>query len=547
MSDFLKLLDVPGVSFYSLQKDLSASDRALLDRQPIADLSQNLVDFADTAAIISQLDLVICVDTSVAHLAGALGKPTWILLSFIPDWRWMLEREDSPWYPTAKLFRQQTAGDWEPVFDRVKTALEHLISPPLPRSQALPGNADPEAPPQFHAPQTPPKITGIGISWPVSITSGWGIYGMNLTLQLLQNPAWEVALLAPPSISYESINPLHKSLLLPVVEKQQKFQELVSANYDKQIACNFPVLYALGNNLEASGVENQITSACQIGVIFFEDTRITPQALEKAKKYSAIVAGSNWNADVLKSCGLTNIRMVNQGIDPAIFHPAPKSNLLGDRFVIFSGGKLEYRKGQDIVVAAFKRFRAKHPDALLLTAWHNFWPQYMLGIEQTGNAIGLPNINRDGSLGISAWLAANGLPVDSFIDIGLIPNHLAGQILREADAAVFTNRCEGGTNLVAMESMACGIPTILSANTGHLDLIYNHICYPLLSQGRVKPTAHFPGIEGWGESDVDEVVEALEQVYTNREEAKRRGLAAANFMLDWTWEKQVKRFLDVIY
>jgi len=545
LSDFVKFVDVPRASFYSLQKDLSVSDQTLLNQQQIPDLSEHCVDFADTAAIISQLDLVICVDTSVAHLAGALGKPVWILLSFIPDWRWMLEREDSPWYPTARLFRQQTAGDWDGVCDRLKTALKEQINSFAARSQAQPGNAYPEAPPRIDPPQTPIQLTGIGISWPVSVTSGWGIYGMNLTLQLLRNPAWEVALLAPPSIS-EIINPLHKSLLLPAVEKQKDFQELVTANSDKQINCNFPVLYALGNNLASSGIENQITSACQVGVIFFEDTRITAEALEKAKKYSTIVAGSNWNADVLRGFGLTNVAMVNQGIDPAIFHPAPKSSLFGDRFVIFSGGKLEYRKGQDIVVAAFKRFHKKHPEALLLTTWHNFWPQYMLGIEQTGNVVGLPNVNRDGSLGIAQWLIANGLPIDSFIDIGLIPNHLAGQILREADAAVFTNRCEGGTNLVAMESMACGIPTILSANTGHLDLIHSNICYPLSSQGQVKPTAHFSGVEGWGESDVDEVVEALEQVYTNREQAKSRGLAAANFMLDWTWEKQVKRFLDVI-
>ncbi|MEG4075083.1 tetratricopeptide repeat protein [Microcoleus sp. Pol14C2] len=551
LSDFLKFVDVAGVSFYSLQKDLSGGDslqdscvsRTLLKQHQIEDLSEYCVDFADTAAIISQLDLIICVDTSVAHLTGALGKPVWILLSFVPDWRWMLEREDSPWYPTARLFRQQKAGDWDGVCDRIKAALEHLIST---RTQAQPANADSYAPPQIQPPETPPQITGIGITWPLSITSGWGIYGVNLTLQLLQNPAWQVALLAPPSITSESMNPLHKSLLLPVIEKQKSFQELVAANSNKQISCNFPVLYALGNNLESSGVDDQITSACQIGVVFFEDTRITAEALETAKKYSAIVAGSNWNADVLRSHGLTNVAMVHQGIDPTIFHPAPKSNLFGDRFVIFSGGKLEYRKGQDIVIAAFKRFRAKHPEALLLTTWHNFWPQYMLGIEQTGNVAGLPNINRDGSLGISQWLAANGLPVDSFIDIGLIPNHLAGQILREADCAVFTNRCEGGTNLVAMESMACGIPTILSANTGHLDLIYHNICYPLSNQGRVKPTSHFSGVEGWGESEVAEVVEALEQIYTNREESKSRGLAAANFMLNWTWGKQVKRFLDVI-
>ncbi|MCC3407550.1 MAG: tetratricopeptide repeat protein [Microcoleus sp. PH2017_10_PVI_O_A] len=539
LSDFLKFLDVPGASFYSLQKDLSAGDLTLLNQQQIPDLSEHCVDFADTAAIISQLDLVICVDTAIAHLAGALGKPVWILLSFMSDWRWMLTREDSPWYPTVRLFRQSKAGDWDAVGDRIKAALEQLIT----RFQ---GAGTHHPPPLQIPPETPPQITGIGISWPVSITSGWGIYGMNLTLQLLRNPAWEVALLVPPSITSESINPLHKSLLLPAVEKQKQFQELVTANSDKQISCNFPVLYALGNNLASSGVDNHLISPCQVGVIFFEDTRITAAALETAKKYRAIVAGSHWNADVLRSCGLTNVAMVNQGIDPAIFHPAPKSNLFGDRFVIFSGGKLEYRKGQDIVIAAFKRFRAKHPEALLLTTWHNFWPQYMLGIEQTGNVAGLPNINRDGSLGISQWLAANGLPVESFIDIGLIPNHLAGQILREADCAVFTNRCEGGTNLVAMESMACGIPTILSANTGHLDLIYSNICYPLSHQGRVKPTAHFPGVEGWGESDVEEVVEALEQVYTNREAAKNRGLAAANFMLDWTWEKQVKRFLDVI-
>ncbi len=549
LSYFLKLLDIPGASFYNIQKELSASDRTLLNQIPITDLSDNLNDFADTAAVISQLDLVICVDTAVAHLAGALGKPVWILLCFAPDWRWMLEREYTPWYPTARLFRQQTAGDWEGVFDRIKTALQDTVST---GAQHRAGTGAPplqstyyQAQPQIQPPQTPIQLTGIGITWPVSITSGWGIYGMNLTLQLLRNPAWKVALLAPPSIS-EIINPLHKSLLLPVVEKQKDFQELITANLDKQINCNFPTLYALGNNLASSGIENQITSDCQVGLIFFEDTRITAEALEKAKKYSVIVAGSNWNADVLRSYGLTNVAMVNQGIDPAIFHPAPKSNLFGDRFVIFSGGKLEYRKGQDIVVAAFKQFHKKHPEALLITTWHNFWPQYMLGIEQVGNVVGLPNVNRDGSLGISQWLVANGLPMDSFIDIGLIPNHLAGQILREADAAVFTNRCEGGTNLVAMESMACGIPTILSANTGHLDLIHSNNCYPLSSQRRVKPTAHFPGIQGWGESDVDEVVEALEQVYTNREESKRRGLAAANFMLDWTWEKQVNRFLNVI-
>ncbi|NJL69593.1 MAG: glycosyltransferase family 9 protein, partial [Microcoleus sp. SM1_3_4] len=96
LSHFLPLLEVSGVSFYSLQKEISEADRALLNRTAIIDLSPHFRDFADTAAAISQLDLVISVDTSVAHLAGALGKPVWVLLAFAPDWRWLWEREDSP-------------------------------------------------------------------------------------------------------------------------------------------------------------------------------------------------------------------------------------------------------------------------------------------------------------------------------------------------------------------------------------------------------------------------------------------------------------------
>ncbi|TAF01408.1 MAG: hypothetical protein EAZ79_00045 [Oscillatoriales cyanobacterium] len=123
-----KLLDIPGADFYSLQKDMTAEDRTWLEQMPVTDLSSDLHDMAVTAAVISALDLVISVDTSVAHLAGALGKPVWILLCFVPDWRWMLEREDSPWYPSARLFRQSAAGDWDGVLDRATLALKAKIS-----------------------------------------------------------------------------------------------------------------------------------------------------------------------------------------------------------------------------------------------------------------------------------------------------------------------------------------------------------------------------------------------------------------------------------
>ncbi len=117
-----RLLDADA-GFVSLQKDPRPADKASLETSGIVDLTEHLTDFAETAALISCLDLVISVDTSVAHLAGTLGRPVWLLLPFTPDYRWMLDRDDSPWYPTMRMYRQATAGDWADVLDRVRADL----------------------------------------------------------------------------------------------------------------------------------------------------------------------------------------------------------------------------------------------------------------------------------------------------------------------------------------------------------------------------------------------------------------------------------------
>ncbi len=125
------LTDIPRTAFYSLQKGPAA--KQVLDmpmEMNLIDLAPHLNDFADTAAALANLDLLITVDTAVAHLAGALGKPVWVMLTHNPDWRWLLDRGDSPWYPSARLFRQSAANDWTSVIDRVHTELRQFTFAP---------------------------------------------------------------------------------------------------------------------------------------------------------------------------------------------------------------------------------------------------------------------------------------------------------------------------------------------------------------------------------------------------------------------------------
>jgi len=126
LAQLAPLTAVPNVKWFSLQKGpASEQTRNPPPGMNLIDLTEHLHDFSDTAAMIASLDLVITVDTAVAHIAGALAKPLWLMLAFMPDFRWLLDREDCPWYPTARLFRQKQAGDWEPV---VKRLAEFLVS-----------------------------------------------------------------------------------------------------------------------------------------------------------------------------------------------------------------------------------------------------------------------------------------------------------------------------------------------------------------------------------------------------------------------------------
>jgi tetratricopeptide (TPR) repeat protein len=127
LRNFKTLMDLEGVRFFSLQKDVSPMDwKDTVYPYKLEDCGKELHDFSDTAALVYHLDLIISVDTAVVHLAGAMGKPAWVLLPFVPDWRWLHARSDSPWYRSLRLFRQKARGDWKTVFQTVKEELGRI-------------------------------------------------------------------------------------------------------------------------------------------------------------------------------------------------------------------------------------------------------------------------------------------------------------------------------------------------------------------------------------------------------------------------------------
>lgn len=379
----------------------------------------------------------------------------------------------------------------------------------------------------------------IGIGWQVGVASGWGTYGTNLAVELVGrgiDPA--LFFIADPL----TLTPVQAAALK---EPLAAYPAWRAARAKGEVHTGFPILHALGDRLDFPPVLRALHGTPDIGVVFFESATIPKENIAAASRFAQIVTGSTWNADVLKRHGFSNVRNCFQGVDLDLFAAGPRTGRFAGRFAVFSGGKLEYRKGQDLVVAAFKRFHARHPDALLVTAWHNPWPQAAQSLGRSAHVTGAPPV-KDGRLDVTGWLTMNGLPSQAFVDLGPLANTATAPLLREVDVALLPSRCEGGTNLVAMECMATGVPVILSRNTGHLDLIRDDNCYALDFQIPMGEVMRRPDLEGWGESSIDEMVNRLEDAYTDRAGARDRATRGAAFMQDWSWPAMIGKLLDAL-
>ncbi|MDP3683758.1 MAG: glycosyltransferase, partial [Ignavibacteria bacterium] len=488
--EFSSLLSTEGVEFFSLQKFMQDNlvDKSV-EHKGITKLE--IETFADTAAIIENLDLVISVDTSVAHLAGAMGKSVWNLIYHYPDWRWSLESSTTPWYPAMKLFRQSIPMEWKSVLNKVKQELQLFVQQ---KNNAKKEKED--------------KILYAGLA--NGNNFGWGVCSNYLKREL------------------------SKKIKLINIDEDEVARNS-SAVYGT-------VLHALVD-IDMNSLF-QVRGTKNIGYAFFEN-ELTPISHQNITDYDLILVGSTWCKNKLEQAGIKNAEVLIQGIDPEIFYPS-ESETKSNFFRIFSGGKFELRKGQDLVLKAIKILQQKYDDIVLVNAWYNFWPETMLPMSKS-NHIKFELIGNTWQEYMLNLYKMNSMDIKRILTFPLVSNQKSRDLYMNTDLGLFPNRAEGGTNLVLMEYMACGKPVVASFSTGHKDIITNDNALQLT---RLKEYKLFNGsnelIADWEKADIDEIISQIEYAYFHRDEIRKIGNNAAMHLKQFTWEHTANNLLKIL-
>ena len=279
-----------------------------------------------------------------------------------------------------------------------------------------------------------------------------------------------------------------------------------------------------------------------IGYCFFEDTiTVLEYTRQAAAQWDFIVAGSSWCEQYLRIGGVRNTATILQGVDSGSFYPGPKRDC-ADRFIVFSGGKFELRKGQDLVIAAMRIFMERHDDVMLSCAWYNQWP-FSLKTMELSEVIEYRHRDGDCLEILAETLETNGIPLNRVLLHPLLNNNQMRQVYHNSDVGLFPNRGEGGNNMVMCEYMACGRTVIASDMTGHADVITSENALPLT---RYRPYHYQHHAEGvWFEATVAEIVEQLEYAYTHKTELRLKGLKAVEDMSRLNWHGAAKQFYDI--
>jgi len=376
----------------------------------------------------------------------------------------------------------------------------------------------------------------IHLNFPVGGVHGWGVCGKYIALNLAD--LTPIRLLTNPIVPELDLDELARhalNRLLPPPDESQRF------DLSKPVQLDGPLLQGAVQQL--APWMPSLRGTRTVGYCFFEATVMLPGQVETAlARYDHIATGCSWLTNLVRGLGFNNVSTVLQGIDATLCHPTDQPRqFLRDRFIVFSGGKFEFRKGHDIVIRAFKVLQDRHPDAVLVYAWNNPWEPSFKTMSCS------PFIRFDASVkpdadGIRKVLADNGIDVSRTLAMAPRSHHAMPQVYHNSDVGIFPNRAEGGTNLVLMEYMACGKPVVATHSTGHADIVNNANALLIDSPDTVRlRNDRGDVITEWPQANLEMAIEQLEFAYQNREATKRLARCGADDMSKLTWRKSAEQ------
>lgn len=386
-----------------------------------------------------------------------------------------------------------------------------------------------------------PAMSRIGLAVPVG-APGDGGGTLEVAVELARRGR-RPTLLSPDGPPL--LDPLRRRLLAPALEEHAASR--AAPDRDRGRRLPFPVLHPVGDRLAFGSSPDDTPGSPDIALARFDRTDFASADLRRAAGWPLVVAASAWGAQTLRERGLANVVAIPPGVDTAAFHPAPRAGLLDGRFAVFCGGALGHRGGADIAVAAFRAFRQRHPEALLLCGWTAAGAADGADL---GRLAASPHV--DGAPDVAAglprpmaWLARNGIPAEAAIEATAADDAALAAMLRECGLAVFPARGAGAPDRAALAALACGVPTAIAGNTGYLDVVGDH-AYVLKRQADVAALTGDAGMAGWGEGDVAELEAVMERAFARHAEAAEKGRAAARFMEGRTWARHVERLVAAV-
>lgn len=286
----------------------------------------------------------------------------------------------------------------------------------------------------------------------------------------------------------------------------------------------------------------------RVGYAVFHDDIATGRSARKSSGFDCFVTASRWGEQVLRDAGLRDVRTVHTGVDIDLFNPQSASRTaFTDRFVVYSGGKLELRKAQDVVLEAFRIFSQRHAEAILVASWDN--PSIASVKTMLASPILRPMF--DGRYKtfdelLRGWVSQSGVDPTRVKLMPRVSQAEMASIYANTDVGLFPNRCEGGTNMVMMEYMACGRPVIATAFAGQREIVAddNSFC---LRHWQIAPFVRHGEVVGcMCQPSLDEILNNLEVAFSDRDKRLSLGRKAANDLRRWTWDRTADELLSTL-